>query len=468
MDACAGAKGGGHWRRAIALLAVAAYAALSAPGSARAAAGELVLVADTGLGDYGELTQIRHRPAISADGLIVAYVAQSAGEGDPLFLRDMRRSEPVPIVTPSNRRYPGFDTSAPVLSDSGRYLAFASEEATLSTEDADGGNGPGGHSDASVQIRDIFRYDRRTARMTLVSRRSGRRGEASRNDSNLPSISADGRFIAYGTSSSNLAPGERLIIGGVYVRDLLTEDNRLISGVPGIMFWRPASFSPDISGDGRRVAFGFQYSRHPYDPKNPPKNVAKWLHARHKQIMLADPEWNRPKIVSRAGGRHGAISAQNCGEASVSGSGRFVAFTSQAANLVRGDRNRLDDVFVRDVRRNITTLVSRVGLHEAPGNGDSSRPSISADGRYVAFQSLADNLAPGDGDDGPDVFVKDLRTGSLFLASRGLGGESSNGRSGVPAITPDGRFVAFGSTSSNISPEVTTHHMSFYRFQLRP
>lgn len=434
-------------RRAL-LLLVALVATLAGAAQARAAAGELVLVAATGEPDYGEVDEIHHRPAISADGRFVAYVPQSSGAGDPLFLRDMRAAMPQQIVTPSRPTWPGFDSSAPALSDDGRYLAFASEEATLSREDVD-------------PDRDVFRYDRRSGDIVLVSRRSGRHGEASQSDSNLPSISADGRFVAYGTSSSNLAPGSRLRVGGIYRRDMRTEANRLISSAAGMMFWRPSSFSPDISGDGRRVAFGFEYSSRPYEPDH----IGRWLRDRVHEIMLWDGRWKRPRLVSRRSGAGGAIARQDCAEASVSGSGRFVAFVSQAGNLVRGDDNRVADVFVRDVRRNLTVLASRAGPRAPLGEADSNRPSISADGRFVAFLSLA-RLLPADGDEASDVYVKDLRTGRLTLVTAGLGGAPSNGRFGAPAISADGSYVAFGSTSSNLSPEVTTHAMSFFRYQL--
>jgi Tol biopolymer transport system component len=447
------------WRRPLALLAAVGYGLLGGAAGASAAPGDLVLVADTGEQDYGEVDQIQHRPAISADGRFVAFVSQGGGDGDPLFLRDMTQPSAVAIVTPSDPRWPGFDSATPVLSDSGRYLAFASEEKLLSGEDVDGSRGPGG------LIRDVFRYDRLTGKMTLVSRRSGHSGEPSRDNSDLPSISADGRFVAYGTESSNLAPGKRLVVGGIYRRDLATEANQLISGAPGIDFWRPGSYTPDISGDGKRVAFVFQYSRTPFDPKDP--NVGRWLRERHKQIMLWDARWKAPKLVSRASGRRGAISNQHCSRPSASGSGGFVAFVSKTANLAPGDRNGVEDVYVRDVKRNVTTLVSRVGSGGRVGDAASNWPSISADGRYVAFLSEAGNLVPEDGGDDPDVYVKDLRTGRLTLVPRGLGGEPSNGRFGAPAITPDGRYVAFGSTASNISPEVTKHNFSFYRYQLR-
>lgn len=448
-----------------ALLAVVCLALGVSP--AAAAPGDLVLVAATGQDDYGEVDALQHRPAISADGRFIAYVPQSAGEGDPLFMRDMQQPAPVQIVTPSEPVYPGYDSATPVLSDSGRYLAFASQEATLSDEDTDRGPGAGGFPDPTVRIGDIFRYDRLTGKMTLVSRRSGRRGEASNNDSYLPSISGDGRFVAYSTESTNLAPGKRPIVDGIYRRDLRTEANRLVSGPPGIQFWTPNSYSPDISGNGRRVAFSLEYSRRPYDPKHPPKHPFKWLKARHQQIVIRDLAWKRPRLVSQVGGLGGAIANEDCSQASVSRNGRFVAFVTEADNLVPGDDNGAADVFVRDMQSKVTTLVSRAGFDGTPGNAESVRPSISADGRYVAFLTLAGNLAAADADDKPDVYVKDLRTGQLTLVTRGLGGQPSNGRFSAPTITPDGTYVAFGSTSSNISAAVTNHDHSFFRYQLR-
>jgi len=451
------------WKQAIrAAGVIAAVVLLGLPRAGGAAAsGELVLVANTGVPAYGATTSPKLRPAISADGRFVAYVAQSGptGHGDPLFLRDMRSGETVEVVHPEQVGHrSGFDTAAPVLSDSGRYLAFASEDPSLSEDDVDlAGPNP---------IQDIFVADRRTGRVKLVSRRSGARGEASESNSSLPSISADGRYVAYGTSSTNLNTGSRLVVGGIFSRDLRTEANRMVAGFPGIQFWVPDVFSPDISGDGRRVAYGSHYSPERLHPNGPQDEFFKALHRRKKQIMLADPRWERPRAVSRASGRHGALADDHCREASASGSGRFVAFTTVADNLVPGDDNGVEDVFVRDVRRDRTVLVSRIGRSGPQGNGDSGRPSISADGRYVAFQSRADNLSPRDPDEEQDVFVKDLRTGRLTLVSQGLGGEPSNGRSGAPAISASGHFVAFASTASNLRPENTGHNLAYYRFRL--
>jgi Tol biopolymer transport system component len=447
--------------RAAGSIASIVLLALLGAGGARAEAADLVLVANTGVPSYGVTTNPKHRPAISADGRFVAYVAQSGAteHGDPLFLRDMRSDKTVKVVQPEQfGSRSGFGTSAPVLSNSGRYLAFASQDPGLSDDDVDlAGPNP---------VQDIFVSDRVTGKVTLVSRRSGPHGETSERDSNLPSISADGRYVAYGTSSTNLNTGSRLVVGGIFSRDLRTEANRMVAGFPGIQFWVPDVFSPDISGDGRRVAYGSQYSPERLHPNGPQAEFLRALHRRKKQIMLADPRWERPRAISRANGRHGALADTHCREASVSGSGRFVAFTTGADNLVPGDDNGAEDVFVRDVRFNRTVLVSRLGRSGPQGDGDSGRPSISADGRYVAFQSRAANLSPADPDEEQDIYVKDLETSRLTLASPGLDGEPSNARSGVPVISADGRFVAFASTASNLSPEIKGHALAFYRFQL--
>jgi Tol biopolymer transport system component len=115
-------------------------------------------------------------------------------------------------------------------------------------------------------------------------------------------------------------------------------------------------------------------------------------------------------------------------------------------------------------------LVSRArGKRGAAGSGDSSNPSISANGRYVAFESYASNLGAADNSTIPDVFVRDMRSGRVFLASRGDGnGQAANAPSANPSISANGRYVAFDSRGSNLTPVDTLHTTSVFRYQLLP
>jgi Tol biopolymer transport system component len=443
-------------------IALVCLASLCGPAASSAGIAKLTVVANTGEEDYGEVDNVDYRPAISADGRFVAYVSFNTDPGDPLLLRDLRRRTTTVVASTKSERLEGTSNQDPVLSATGRYLAFSSDEPDLSDEDRDHVPGTG-----SYPVVDVFVYDRRRKTTKLVSRRSGRHGAPAESNSTRPSISAGGRIIAFTTSASNLAPPEPITPGGVYQRDLLTERTLPVSAPPGIEFWHPASFSPDVSGDGRRVAFGYEFARWPW-PKGAPLGVAEWLRARTKQVMLRDSLWPRPRLVSRADGADGAVPNDRCIRPSVSHTGRFVAFACKGTNLVPGDRNGFQDVFVRDVKRQRTFLVSAPGRRPT-ADGDSDAPSISADGRYVAFASLADNLVPGDRDGGKsDVFLKDLKTGSLTHLSPGLGGEPSNGRSANPVLTPKGRFVVYATTSSNITPADPSRDMSIYRVRLRP
>jgi Tol biopolymer transport system component len=136
---------------------------------------------------------------------------------------------------------------------------------------------------------------------------------------------------------------------------------------------------------------------------------------------------------------------------SISADGRYVAFASEARNLVQGDTNGYVDVFVRDRVAGTTTRVS-TGAKGAQANGFSSAPSISADGRYVTFASYASNLVSGDRNSktgGSDVFLHDMVTGTTVLVSHATKG-SSNGESDFPQISGNGRYVAFDSTATNL------------------
>src|SRR5207249_2543647 len=135
--------------------------------------------------------------------------------------------------------------------------------------------------------------------------------------------------------------------------------------------------------------------------------------------------------------------------AALSADGRFVAFHSTATNLVAGDTNGKTDVFVHDRQTGITERVS-VASDGTQGNNASSYPALSADGRLVAFQSDATNLVAGDTNGATDVFVHDRQTGTTERVSVSSGGTEGNGFSAAPALSADGRFVAFHNTATNL------------------
>ncbi len=162
-------------------------------------------------------------------------------------------------------------------------------------------------------------------------------------------------------------------------------------------------------------------------------------------------------LVSRASGLGANGGDGNSANVSASADGRYIAFDSLAKNLSADDGDTYQDVFVRDTATNTTTLVSRQTGTAAMngGNGDSSEPSISADGRFVAFISNAQNLSGDDVTD-YDVFVRDTVNNTTTLVSRQTGTAPMNGADGLSAgasISADGRLVAFSSNGDNLSAD---------------
>jgi Tol biopolymer transport system component len=134
---------------------------------------------------------------------------------------------------------------------------------------------------------------------------------------------------------------------------------------------------------------------------------------------------------------------------SISADGRYVAFYSVASDLVAGDTNGTPDVFVRDRQAGTTKRVS-ISSTGTVGNGDSLDPSISADGRYVAFFSYASDLIADDTNAGSDVFVRDRQAGTTRRVSISSTGTQGNGASDSLSISADGRYVAFQSDATNL------------------
>jgi Tol biopolymer transport system component len=171
---------------------------------------------------------------------------------------------------------------------------------------------------------------------------------------------------------------------------------------------------------------------------------------------LATRKTSRVSVSSRgaqAGCKEGCESTQPA----LSADGRYVAFESSATNLVRGDTNKLADVFVRDRRVGRTERVSVTSKGKQGGadrtNNGSNAPSISGDGRYVAFHSADSNLVPGDTNRTFDIFVHDRKTGRTTRVSVSSAGRQANGENvGAPSFSADGRYVAFSSLATNLVP----------------
>ena len=191
-----------------------------------------------------------------------------------------------------------------------------------------------------------------------------------------------------------------------------------------------------VSQDGRYVAFD----------SNATNLIGLDTNAT-SDIFVRDRKTGQTKRVSvRSNGTQGNGPSQI---PDISGSGRFVTFMSSASNLVPGDTNGTTDIFVRDRKKDKTIRVSTRSNGDQ-ANGPSLYPKISADGRFVVFESSASNLAPGDGNGTTDIFVKDRKTGKTRRVNLRSNGTQANSSSNFADISPNGRYVTFTSSATNL------------------
>src|ERR1041385_3351135 len=232
-----------------------------------------------------------------------------------------------------------------------------------------------------------------------------------------PAISADGRYVAFISQASNLVALDTNHTEDIFVRD---RDGGTIDRVSVDSAGSQAnegSYRPAISSDGRYVAFNSAAS-----------NLVAGDTNQAMDTFVHDLQTGATVRVSIGNGG-GQANGPSFGANAVSGDGRYVAFSSAASNLVTGDTNQNADVFLRDLQAGTTTRVS-VGSAEEEGDGGSAWPSISSDGRFVAFHSDATNLVAGDSNGSTDVFVRDLQSGTTSLVSVGAGAVQAAGQIG--------------------------------------
>jgi Tol biopolymer transport system component len=311
---------------------------------------------------------------------------------------------------------------SPSISADGRYVAFVSFASNLV---------PGSNTSDNVIV-----HDRQTGSTSLVSVSST--GAQPNSASHDPSMSADGRYVAFDSVASNLVPGDANGNEDVFVRDQQTGTTSLVSLSSTGAQANSGAYEPAISGDGRYVVFtSYASNLVPSDT-----NATADVFVRDRQTGTTS------RVSVSSTGAQGNLQSFS-GAAAISADGRYVAFESFASNLVPGDTNGREDVFVRDRQTGTTTLVS-VSSTGVQGNAASLIPSISADGQHVVFESKASNLVSGDADGCRDVFVHDLLTRITSLVSVSSTGTQGDHASLDASISADGRYVAFDSTSPNL------------------
>ncbi|MBI1850899.1 MAG: PD40 domain-containing protein [Planctomycetes bacterium] len=300
--------------------------------------------------------------------------------------------------------------------------------------------------------RDVYVRDMATGVTTLVSSSAtGVRGDG---PSDNPYISADGRFVAFASLATNLVPGDTNGVKDVFVRDLATGTTARVSVDSfGTQSTGDTSEQPSISADGRFVAF---ISAAPnLDPADTNGTADVFVH----DSMTGATE--RVSVNSAGEGANGTCLVTALTYTAVSADGRYVVFSSRASNLATGDTNGTADVFVRDRYFGTTTRVS-VDSAGGQGNGDCVHPAISQDGRFVAYATSANNLVAGDSNAAEDVFVCDRSTGIARRVSASVGGTQGDSFSNAPCMSANGELVGFTSSASTLVPGGSTGSWQVY------
>ncbi len=493
-------------------------------------------------------------PSFSVDGRYVAFesaasnlIANDANDASDVFVRDLQTGTTV-LVSANPAGAPGHGASTnPTLTPDGRSVVFESAASDLAAGDAN-------------DLSDVFVRDLQTGVTTLVS--AGAAGEPGLDGSHSPVITPDGRYVAFESTATNLVSEAPASAGQVYLRDLISQTTKWVGGTAAGAYlsftnvvltnlssgslvyftsnavlsddgryvaFKAAGFSlptlvlrhdtqtgatelisragaaaspniadesgPKMSADGRMIAYAGALTQidqadvSVWDGQSKSstlvsvnlaatgaaKGIADTpaISADGRLVaflsdatdLVANPTDGSFQVYVRdlVNGTTRIVSAKPDGSAggscegaapTLSADGRVIAFESFDGGLVAHDENSLDDVFAFDLTRGAVALVSEVasGLASETASGESfaGANSLSADGRYVVFTSWAEDLVANDANDFPDVFVRDTVNGTTTLVSVTAAGTSGNGQSRDSAISGDGRYVVFVSGASDL------------------
>ncbi len=338
---------------------------------------------------------------------------------------------------------------APSVSASGRYIAFATNADNL-----------GGPANDTINI---YRYDTKRQKTLLISRQSkSQGGDGGNGESAHPSISASGRYVAFATNADNLG-GPANNVFNIYRYDTKRQKTLLISrqskpqgGAGG----DANSFNPSISASGRYIAFDTEADNLGGPVDDAYTNIYRYDTKRQKTLLTS----RQSKSIGDAGGDNPSF------DPTISASGRYIAFRTYAGNL-GGPADGTVNIYRYDAKRQKSLLISRQSNSQGGdgGNGESAHPSISASGRYVVYATLADNLG-GPVNSVFNIYRYDTRRQKTLLISRqskSQGGAGGDANSFNPSISASGRYVAFDTGAYNFGGPANTGHYNIYRYDTK-
>jgi Tol biopolymer transport system component len=382
-------------------------------------------------GDENQASGYSWTSSVSADGRYVAFSSYDSNlvEGDTnsaydVFVRDREMGTTERVSVDSGGNQANKDSVHPLISADGRYVAFSSAAANLVPDDT---NGHG----------DVFVHDRETGITGRVSVDGN--GNQGNSYSGSPSISADGRYVVFASKATNLVPGDTNGLTDIFLHDTHGGVTDLVSVSSGGEQANWECGYPFISADGRLVAFLSRANNLAPDTPN----------SGYYKIFVRNRETGSTEVAVASSGFYYSPS--------FSADGRYVAFFSYTNDLVPNDTNGVGDVFVYDRQTGLTELVSV----DSEGNQANDHSSlygtgfISSDGRYVAFSSAAANLVPDDTNGATDIFVHDRLTHATERISLDSFGNQANEGSSHISMSADGRYAAFQSYASNLVPDDT-------------
>jgi Tol biopolymer transport system component len=349
-----------------------------------------------------------------------------------------KQGKTVPAVPPSNGSAPNDACTAANLSASGRTMAFISRASNLLPDDTD-------------KIRDIVVASLKDGHAALASvSTAGVKGDADCDD---PMLDRAGKRVVFSSFADNLVDGDTNAVQDVFLRDLKHHTTQRVSVASDGTQGDNRSVQPVLSGSGNVVAFTSQATNLVADDTNGVSDV-----------FVHDQRTGVTRRVSLAA--DGTQADGMSFSPALSASGRYVAFLSEATNLVPGLASTHANVYVRDLKTGAIKMVS-VAPDGAAGDLDSLDVTVSSNGRRVAFSSAADNLVEADGHVGWDIFVRDMKKGVTMLVTQGLAGAAADADSRQATISRSGKWLAFTSDATNLVSGDTNGFTDIFRMKLK-